>query len=246
MNRLAQKLLLLVLAAGTAPPAAADLRVDATRVVHVTGADAPSIRLRNQGDRPSLVQTWVGESPGDVPLEEQRQPFVVTPPVFKLEAGNRRDITIRPADTRALPTDRETMFWLNVLDVMGSKADGTTQPLDVAVHWKLKLFHRPQGLPGSPRDAADGLHWQVEHSAAGAITLRARNSGPYHVSLAGVQLGGAAVAVTPDTSTIAPFAEWESSLHSGATPVGNRLEYRWIDDEGLEHVVTKDLPAGGS
>ena len=82
-----------------------------------------------------------------------------------------------------LPTDRESVFWLNVLDVPPSpdNADsGDQNYLQVAFRSRLKLFYRPQGLKGVANDAP-ALRWTRTGDR-----LRVENPSPFHVTLAEV------------------------------------------------------------
>lgn len=245
MNRLTSILISLVLAALAVAPARADLRVDGTRVIYIAGENAPSVRIRNQGDRPSLIQTWVSDGRSKERLEEQRQPFVATPPMFRLDPGKRRDVSVRPSGVKGLPTDRESMFWLNILDVMGSKAEDNKRPLEVAVHWQLKLFHRPSGLPGNAAQAPHAVTWRRQVSPDGKHALHAHNPSPYHVSLAGIAVNGQSEALDPASSTILPFGEWQMPLEHQA-PGTAELEFRWVDDKGKQHVVKRTVAPAGS
>lgn len=236
--------LLALLLASTPLPASADLHVNATRIVHKQGsAAATNIRVRNIGNDPSLIQVWVDEGNGEVPLEALRAPYFVTPPLFRLDAGKRRDIQIREADVRLLPKDRESLLWLNITDVPSRRASANAPPLEFAMRWRLKIFHRPVGLPGSPEEAPAALRWSVRTDAGGQATLCATNPTPYFVSLANVTLGSQTLSIAADRAQIPPFGEWLATLPSTPSGPENRLDVQiiWIDDKGLEHRARQPL-----
>lgn len=242
MRRLALIAVVVTLAT-TVPAARADLRVGATRVVQHAADPAPaSVRIRNIGTRPSLVQAWIdeGDAHGDAPIEQLRTAYIVTPPVFRLDEGHTRDVQVRAADTRALPADRESLLWINLLDL--PTRSGKDAPLDIAMRWRLKLFHRPAGLPGSAIDAPAQLQWRLQ-TKAGQTQLRADNPSPYYVSLAEVSLGTARVALEADRAQIPPRGSWVVDVPAAAAAAAGlpALRFVWLDDDGLDHEAQAEI-----
>lgn len=218
-------------------PAAADLKVEGTRVVLEGGKQAGSVRINNTGEAAVVVQSWIDDGDADAKPERLRVPLATTTPLFRLDPGARRDIEVRVAEPTQLPLDRESMFWLNILDVPRREAHGRRTAIEQAVHWRLKVFHRPAGLPGKPDTAIDAVKWSIHRSSSGTLALHARNPSAYFVSLRKVVLNGRAVAVSAVDAAVAPYAEWslaldEEQLGLPANPV---LQITWIDGEGRQH-----------
>lgn len=218
--------------------ASADLRVDATRVVHQDKSPtASSVRVHNTGTQASLVQVWLDTADSDQPLEELRTPLIATPPLFRLDAGASRDIQIRAANTAGLPADRESLLWLNILDIPARTDASSPRPLEFAMRWRLKVFHRPSGLAGSPDAAPTALRWSMQNDAQGKVRLQATNTTPYFVSLAQLIVDGQPVALDASAAQVPPLGHWTQMLSS--PPPGPRgdvpLKFVWIDAEGIEH-----------
>lgn len=79
----------------------------------------------------------------------------------------------------ALPKDRESVFWFNVLEVppKPDAAKAANQSLlQLAFRTRIKLFYRPEGLSGISSDAPLALKWSGQHLKAkqhyALITLR--------------------------------------------------------------------------
>lgn len=225
--------LLLVLAF----PVAADLKVDGTRVVLDGDAQSGAIRISNSGDAPVLVQSWIDDGDVDAKPEHLRVPLTTTTPMFRLNAGERRNIQVRVAQPGQLPLDRESLFWLNVLDVPARNAGESRTAVEQAVHVRLKVFHRPVGLPGKPEAAVDALQWHIGRSTSGLPVLRALNPSPYFVSLRTVALNGRAVPVSAVDAAVAPFSEWSQVLDEDPSSHASHpsLQLAWIDGEGRVH-----------
>lgn len=221
-------------------PAMADLRVDATRVVYEEGAPtATSVRIHNVGKQPSLIQAWLDNGDSTQPLEQLRTPLLVTPPMFRLDERGKRDIQIRAADTSGLAKDRESLLWLNILDIPARQTGRQQRTLEFAMRWRLKVFHRPAGLAGAVDEAPAALMWFLQTDSQGHSVLQATNPTPYFVSLAQLTLGELQVGLDASTAQIPPLGRWSQALPAGygGREADSRLEVVWIDGKGVEHTV---------
>ncbi|MFV1845329.1 molecular chaperone [Stenotrophomonas maltophilia] len=211
----------------------ADIAIQATRLVH-QGSDRMVVqRVWNQGDRPSMIQSWIDSGDSTQSLEAHgRLPFFVTPPLFQLEPGRNRDISVRLVDAAALPRDRETLYWLNVLDLPASENVHDTLNIAYAVRWRVKLFHRPAGLAGAADAAPAQLVWRIEMGEAGSAQLRTQNDTPYHINLRELSVGDAQIELEPDSALIAPFSDWTVQVPGPAARTGAVVKVLWLDDKG--------------
>ncbi|HGB6406542.1 TPA: molecular chaperone, partial [Salmonella enterica subsp. enterica serovar Oranienburg] len=92
-----------------------------------------------------LIQSWV-----DGGQKSDRSPFIVTPPLFRINPGEENILRIVRTGG-FLPENRESVFWLNVKSIpaMDSRAPDENR-LQLVVKSRLKLFYRPSGLKGDP------------------------------------------------------------------------------------------------
>lgn len=210
----------------------ADLGVEHSRLIYPAGEASVALRLWNKGERPSLIQAWIDMGDRSAKPETLRAPLMATPPVFRLNPGQSRDLMVREVSAQSLPQDRESLLWLNVLDVP-ARAPVTAAGADpeYAVNWRLKVFYRPSGLGGTAAEAASALSWRWKPDPQGTVHLQADNRSPFHVSLAGLSLGDVPLPLTPDRAVIAPRSTWSLALAPGVAPKGE-LRIRWMDDRG--------------
>lgn len=88
---------------------------------------------------------------------------------------------------------------------------------------RVKLFHRPAGLPGHARDAAVQLQWRAVGGA-----LQVTNASAYHVTVSTLTLpDGRKV----EADMIAPGAQVRLPLPAGAT-MPTTASFTWLDDYG--------------
>ncbi|MER2299769.1 MAG: molecular chaperone, partial [Pseudomonas sp.] len=90
----------------------AGVNVGATRVIYQGKDKEANLSVTNTVDDriPYLIQSWVSEYGTD----EATEKFIVTPPLFRLDPGSQNMLRIMAVQTKQLPTDRESLFAVNV------------------------------------------------------------------------------------------------------------------------------------
>ncbi len=245
VRRSGGRLLWLLLLVGVyAAPAAGGVVVDRTRVIYPVAQGEVTVGLQNDGedgDGPFLVQAWVDEGTTEVSAETSQAPFVILPPVQRIDAGARGSLRIRGLPAR-LPTDRETVFWLHVLAIPGMPPAGAAQDdvLQLAVATRLKLFWRPGDLDGRADAAPGKLRWKYRPSADEKCMVQVENPTPYHVTLVELTLsaGRADDAVGGSGLMLAPFSSQQIAVGcaSPAAMQRPRLTFSTVDDVGTVQV----------
>ncbi len=218
-----------------APEAAAGVVVDGTRVVYPEDRREVTIRIRNPGDVPSLVQAWLDAGDPNAKPGESTVPFVMTPPLFRLDPTKSQSLRLMYTHD-PLPRDRESLFWLNVLDIPPRAATNPDRPnrLELAFKHRMKVFFRPAGLRGTAASAPAHLQWTLLLKDGKLVGLKASNPTAYHVSLVQVSatVGGHPLVARADM--VDPFASRSFALPGSLTiPTGAvALEYSYINDYG--------------
>ncbi len=207
----------------------AAVTLQGTRIVHDAGKGRDvTVKASNGGDQPAMVQVWVDAGDSHARPQNVRTPFRLTPAeprLLQAHQGQAYRITYAPRPSEApLPTDRESVFYFNLLDIPPKPTDAAGKNvLQFAVRTRVKLFHRPAGLPGNARDAAAALVWTRAGNA-----LQVTNPTAYHVTLSTLTLAdGRKVEV----DMIAPGQQVRYPLPAGA-PMPAKVTFQWLDDYG--------------
>ena len=218
-----------LLAGALALPASAAVTLQGTRIVHDAGKGRDvTVRATNGGDQAAMVQVWIDDGDSHARPENVRTPFRLTPAdprLLQAHQGQAYRVTYAPRPSEApLPTDRESVFYFNLLDIPPKPAGAAGKNLlQFAVRTRVKLFHRPAGLPGNARDAAGQLQWRAQGGA-----LQVSNPSAYHVTISTLTLpDGRKV----EADMIAPGAEVRLPLPSGAA-MPSSVTFQWLDDYG--------------
>ena len=226
MNLRACAVMLALAGASAALPASAAVTLQGTRVIYDGSKGAVTVNANNRGDNVALAQVWLDDGDASAKAGSQKLPFVLTPTTRRIDAGHAQAfrLTYAPMAGAALPADRESLLYFNLLDIppKPENVEGRNL-LQFAVRTRVKLFYRPAGLPGHARDAAAALEWRVEGGA-----LQLHNPSTYHVTLANLAL--------PDGKTIevdmVPPGERISLAIPGGATVPATLKFQWLDDYG--------------
>lgn len=192
----------------------ASVVISGTRVIYPADAKEVSVKISNVGPSPVLLQSWIDNGDTNAKPSAIKAPFVLTPPINRVEAGKGQTLRISKTGG-ALPTDKESVFWLNVLEVPAkTKAKNDDNSLQMAFRSRIKLFHRPVGLEGNANDAANAVTWHAQGSR-----LFATNPTPYHVSLVSLTVNGKTI----EGEMIAPHDTMSFALpaSTGATLSGD-------------------------
>lgn len=216
-------------------PACADIILSGTRIVYKEQQKDTTIRLENKGATPSLVQSWLDDGDSNADPSTINVPFNATPPVARLEPGRGQTVKLTYTGGIALPKDRESIYWFNVLEVPPKMKDADVQHkniLQLAFRTRIKMFYRPDGLEGIASDAPKKLVWRMQKKD-GKPVIHVSNPSGYYVSFNKVEaiIGGHKYEVS--SSMVAPKGESEFPISGLSTvPAKASINYVAINDFG--------------
>lgn len=207
------------------------LTLGATRVIYPLNGKGVSLSVTNPQNFPVLVKSSVLDE-----TQKKEAPFIITPPLFRLDGGQRNALNI----TRTggdYPADRESINWVCVQGIppepdsawagdekTGSGKKQVSMNVQVIISSCIKLFVRPESVSGNPVGMADKVSWKVSGK-----TLTAANPTPFYMNVSSLTFNGAKLNMA--RTYIPPFAEEKISLPSGAAAKGT-LKWEVIGDYG--------------
>lgn len=211
--------------------ACADIVISGTRIIYPQTAKDVTVNLENRGTKPLLIQSWIDDGRDTTNPQEIKLPFIITPPVTRIDPHKGQAIRVTWLG-QALPADRESLLWFNVLEVPPKSKDaGDHNLLQLAFRTRIKLFFRPTGLPGSPADAVKNLKWTIKKENSGTF-LVANNNTVWNISVASVTFKSAGKQFNVDSHSIKPFASEKMKISGSAVPVKGAVNYVTINDFG--------------
>lgn len=197
---------------------AAGIQVGRTRIIYDANKKEVALPLTNtERELPWLIQAWADNGDG-----KTRAPFIVTPPLFRLDPLKEQSLRITWTGT-PLPEDRESLFYLNVRTIPAmAKEDTNKNVLRLIYKTRLKLFWRPKGISGTTKEACKTLAFKRQGNM-----LHIESKGAFYSVFDSLSLDGVRV---KNADTIAPFSSLTLPLPSTAS--GKTVTWRCITDYG--------------
>ncbi|MNC49943.1 Chaperone protein FimC precursor [compost metagenome] len=163
------------------------------------------------------MQSWV-ESADHT---REKAPFLITPPLFRLDG--HQDNVLRVVRTGGnLPTDRESLYWLNIKSIPSTAHDENSNTLQIAIKTRIKLLYRPAGLSGKPDEMADKLRWHKQGN-----NLVVSNPTPFYMNFQTIDVGGKKV---DNVTWVAPDSDAHFAVPGGIS--GTSVSWKIINDYG--------------
>lgn len=210
-----------------------------TRVIFQEKNRDKVLQLNNKDDHPNLVQMWVDNGQAVPPNGAATTPFLVTPQIFRMEPFSGQVVRISYLGT-PLPQDRESLFYLNFLQIPAMKSSDQSQnKLVLIVNNKLKLFYRPKNLQGDVDKLGEQLSVTFSANKPGIVTVT--NPTGYFVNLRnGLLLVNGQQQAFALAAIIEPKSMAELKLPIGATK-GSTVSLILVNDYGANVTSTFTL-----
>lgn len=197
----------------------AGTQIGATRVIYTEGKKEASVNITNKDASPYLIKSWIENS------NLSGSHFIVTPPLFRMD-GNQKNVIRIFKTNNQLPTDRESLFFLNITSIPASSTEEDRNTLQIAVRTKMKLIYRPKALMYDiPETFSQKIIWTVNGNS-----ITGKNASPYYLNLAQITLNGKVIPMA-EKNYLPPMSSTTYELPQGTSKIGV-LEWSVINDHG--------------
>jgi len=211
------------------------VRLGSSRIIYKPDTISATLTVSNPQDYPILVQSIViAENKKD------QAPFIVTPPLFRLDGGQTNQIKIIQTDNK-WPSNRETLQWVCVTGIPPKNGDvwnseklskrNATLDISYRVQNCIKMFVRPPSLENTPEETASQLEWFNENGH-----LKVINPTPYYMTLKDVHIGNNTF------NNLGYISPGETKTYK--IPSGNKKKVQWrivTDYGGNSKLINKDI-----
>ncbi|MCU1768914.1 molecular chaperone [Pseudomonas protegens] len=220
----------------------AGIVLEGTRLVYPAEAREVTLKLSNTGSVALLAQSWIDEGDANKSPEEIKVPFLLAPAVSRVEAGGSAILRVSYSK-EPLAKDRESLFWLNVLETPPRRKQDENV-LQFAFRTRIKIFFRPDNLIGNAGMAGEKLKWELSRAGASQVpVIKVFNPTPYYVSFGRMEVAVSGRRIDLKPGMVAPFGyesfPWPASAPSQPTKAS--IEYEVIDDFGGRGLLKKSL-----
>ncbi|OWO85700.1 hypothetical protein B5C26_01975 [Photorhabdus luminescens] len=213
-----------------------------------------TLSMTNHTAQSYLVQGFVSPMDPDTGRFDtqtgQIAPFIVLPPLKRVEAGEKFSFRIRQLGGQ-LPQDRESAFVVSLRAIPGVAVPDTAEvpalihrtdkasQVQIALQMNIRLFYRPQGVPA--RDNAK-VAKQVKFSIHG-MQLRVENPTPYFLTFSALKVGAQQADDRTRQAMVPPkgmqtylFQTYLFQTHSFTAGIPGPLVWRFPGDSQDRHV----------
>lgn len=224
----------------------ASITMTGTRIIYNGSAKSTDVHLKNKDAIPYVVQSWFDSgNMADGPEKSAQVPFIATPPAFRIQPGEGQIIRIVYTQGKALPQDRESLFYFNFMQIPPANSGQSTSDtakqnsLLIMLRNRVKLFYRPAGLAGDPQKMLENL--QVQRISEGkGFGITVKNNQPWYVTVAALQLNGSTETLRPKNDMISPFASETFHFPRTTDADKQRVRITLINDQGAR--ISADYP----
>lgn len=238
-------ILVLSLFAGNISAYAA-MTISGTRVIFPAAQKEVNVRTNNKGTEPALVQVWVDDGSSNAKINNVTVPFIVTPPVFRVESGKGQSVRMI-YNGMVLPQDKESVFWFNMLEIPAiQKGSSDKNKLELAFRTRIKIFYRPTALNSSSAEQTEKLQWELTNDSQKGQGVKVTNPLPYYFSFDSGNVTAGGNKVELNTEMLAPFSTsvfYPTSKVSGISAMNYKLlnDYGAAIDESLSFAQGKGV-----
>lgn len=223
----------------------AGMLVDKTRVIFPEGEVTQGMNIMNVNSYPSFVQLWVDSGEINNFKQSDESPFLLIPPIFNLRANEIKSVKVI-YNGKPLPTDRESLYWINIYEVPAVKETmSQEQFLLMSMKTQMKVIYRPKSLNADVSKAGQSVSCAIQHDKA--LFLVCRNNTGYFLSYKDIHVISEQrvyKATTDLDLMIKPFSENHFTLVEipiSASGHENQIEFSLINDKGEVNSITQKL-----
>ena len=84
--------------------------VNGTRFIYPGNEKEITVQLSNTADRPALAQAWLDNGNADATPDTITTPFIITPPISRVDAKSGQTLRIKLGSNAGLAKDKETLW----------------------------------------------------------------------------------------------------------------------------------------
>ncbi|QJT78898.1 fimbria/pilus periplasmic chaperone [Kosakonia sp. MUSA4] len=205
----------------------------ATRLIYDLNGNGESIRVKNPQTYPILIHSKIYDKES-----KEDSDFIITPPIFRLDAQRETDIRIVRI-SGSYPNDKESMKTLCVRGIPPKSDDlwvnddkkQTSMKINVSINTCIKLILRPNTISKLNVNDENLIKWTFKDNY-----LVAKNKTPYYLTIVNASINNKPIK-TP--GVLPPFEEKKYLIQNLNFEKGN-LAWSIIGDFGEISAIKKD------
>lgn len=201
-----------------------------SRIIYSAGEKEHTVQLTNNDNFPNAVQVWLDSGDAKSTPDTGKAPFLVTPPFFRMEANAGQTLRLKYTGG-GLPTNKESIFYLNFLQVPPvNKAEKNNKML-VLLRNRIKLFYRPEGITGRVDQVSSALTFSVRQQGSNVV-VTGKNPTGFFATIASGEVIGSGKNLKMKSEMIPPMSQVEWVIPNSSAPSNPVINFRLVNDFG--------------
>ncbi|MFJ1229190.1 fimbrial biogenesis chaperone [Yersinia proxima] len=208
----------------------ASVVMSGSRIIYSAGEKEHSVQLTNKDNFPNAVQVWLDSGDAQSTPETGKAPFIVTPPFFRIEANAGQTLRLKYTGS-GLPTDRESVFYLNFLQVPPvNKAEKNNKML-VLMRNRIKVFYRPESISGRVDQVSSALTFNVRQQGKDVV-VTGKNPTGFYATIASGEVVGGGKKLKMKSEMIPPMSQAQWVIPNSSVPSNAIVNFLLVNDFG--------------
>lgn len=214
-----------------------------TRVIFPADQNEKTIQFQNNDNTPNIVQVWLDAGDERLTAENADAPFLAMPQIFKTGSAEGQIVRLLfTGDKASMPTDKESVFYLNFSEIPSSKAtDIDKNKMLIVFKNRVKVFYRPSGLLIKPTEMNKNISYKLIQNNLHDV-IEFKNNNPYYANISNANLvvNGQSTEVAKSIM-VAPgeSVQWDSN-QKNLNPANIKLNIGLLNDYGVS--VLNEVP----
>lgn len=197
----------------------ASVTINNTRIIYPSNSQGKDVVFNNNDESEYIIQTWVDKGNEASLPEDADGDFILMPAVFKIEKKSTQVLRMIYSG-KLLPIDRESIFYLNYLQLPLVKSD--KNQILVILKSRVKILYRPNELNGSLITEVEKLKIKVEDG-----NLLMKNDSGYYFNIDKISIKDKKSLA--NNVTISPFSTFKINVSVKKT---DDIQVLFINDQG--------------
>ncbi|WP_186380309.1 fimbrial biogenesis chaperone [Yersinia mollaretii] len=208
----------------------ASVVMNGSRIIYSAGEKEHTVQLTNNDNFPNAVQVWLDSGDAKSTPDTGKAPFLVTPPFFRMEANAGQTLRLKYTGS-GLPTNKESIFYLNFLQVPPvNKAEKNNKML-VLLRNRIKVFYRPEGITGQVDQVSSALTFSVRQQGSNVV-VTGKNPTGFFATIASGEVIGSGKNLKMKSEMIPPMSQVEWVIPNSSAPSNPVINFRLVNDFG--------------
>lgn len=218
--------------------ASASVVMTGTRVIYPSDVKSKTLQLNNTDSFFNVVQMWVDvNNPNSTP-DDADAPFILNPPIFRIEANSGQNVRLIYTGSKPLPADRESVFYLNMLQVPPTTSGSVSKSqLRILFRHRMKVFYRPTTIPNTGKTVSEMQSFTLNPNGKNWL-LTINNASSYFATYLNIviTINGKKITKFDELPMVAPKSSEtivvSNNVSNLPTTADVNIEYILVGDQG--------------